>query len=183
YVDVHYYLSLLIFICIYILCVFLSIPIKPFLKMLAGLVFGLFLGFIASLISATIGAMLIFLLIKYSWGETPKSYKNRLLDQFSLLVDKYPIRILIFSRLMPIPFFIPNIAAAILKVKNSIFFFCTLIGIIPMTFIYVWLGTHVNNTVFSDSSNFIDSKLIVAIVVILMMALTPVLLKFRCFYM
>lgn len=49
------------------LTVFFSVPIKPFLKILACLLFGLALGFIVCLFAATLGAMLAFLFIKY-WG-------------------------------------------------------------------------------------------------------------------
>lgn len=69
YVDEDIILACFSYACIYILTVFFSVPIKPFLKILAGLLFGLALGFIVCLFAATCRAMLAFLFIKY-WGET-----------------------------------------------------------------------------------------------------------------
>ncbi len=64
YIDGHIVLASLSYACIYILTVFFSVSIKPFLKILAGLLFGLILGFFICLFSATLGAMLAFLIIK-----------------------------------------------------------------------------------------------------------------------
>ena len=164
YVDRHIVLSCLGYACIYILTVFFSVPIKPFLKILAGLLFGLVLGFIVCLFAATLGAILAFLFIKYNWGETSSNPKYKIVYKFKSLVENHPIIILFVARLLPIPFFVPNILAGILKVKNSIFFFTTLIGIIPVTFIYVWFGVHFKEAVIQgNKENFIDTKFVVAL--------------------
>lgn len=178
YVNSNIIKSIFIYSVIYILTVFFSVPIKPFLKVLAGLLFGLWLGFIVSLFSATIGATLTFLVIKYSWGETTKDSKIKIVSQFKSLVIKHPILVLFVARLIPIPFFIPNVLAAILKVKNSIFFFTTFFGIIPFTFIYVWFGVHFKNAVIKGTvDNFVDDKFILAVSVLTIMALVPFILK------
>ena len=122
YVGKHIILACFSYACIYILTVFFSVPVKPFLKILAGLLFGLALGFIVCLFAATVGAMLVFLFIKYNWGETSTNPKYKIISKFKSLVENYPITILFVARLLPIPFFVPNIFAGILKVKNSIFF-------------------------------------------------------------
>lgn len=179
YVDEHIVIASLSYGIIYILTVFFSVPVKPFLKILAGLLFGLWLGFIVCLFSATIGAMLTFMLIKYNWGEASNNPKYKIVSKFKSLVESYPITILFVSRLLPIPFFVPNILAGVLKVKNSIFFFTTLIGIIPVTFIYVWFGVHAKQYMQqSDMSNFIDSKFILALSILGVLALVPLIFKY-----
>lgn len=178
YVRSNYIFSSIGFAAIYITTVFFSIPVKPLLKMIAGLLFGLWLGFIICLMSATIGAMLAFLFIKYSWGEVSSKPKYRIVSKFKSLVENNPITILFVSRLLPIPFFVPNILAGILKIKNSIFFFTTLIGIVPVTFIYVWFGTHVKKAVIEGSvDNFIDTKFILAISILGILALVPLVFR------
>nr|WP_232223364.1 VTT domain-containing protein [Francisella frigiditurris] len=178
YVKANYIFSALIFASIYIATVFFSIPIKPILKMIAGLLFGLWLGFTVCLISATTGAMLAFLFIKYSWGEVSSKPKYRIVSKFKSLVENNPITILFVSRLLPIPFFVPNILAGILKIKNTIFLFTTLIGIVPVTFIYVWFGTHLEKTVLKGNvDNFIDTKFILAISILGILALVPLLFR------
>ncbi|QIW11104.1 VTT domain-containing protein [Francisella sp. LA112445] len=178
YVIEHIILSSFIYALIYMLTVFFSVPIKPFLKILAGLLFGLYLGFVISLLSATTGAMLTFLIIKYTWGESFSNSKIKVVSKFKSLVIKHPILILFVARLTPIPFFIPNVLAAILKVKNSIFFFTTLLGIIPFTFIYVWFGVHFKDTIAANTSNsFVDYKFVLALSVLGLMSLIPFIFK------
>ena len=177
YVDKDIILACFSYACIYILTVFFSLPIKPFLKILAGLLFGLALGFIVCLFAATVGAMLTFLFIKY-WGKTSTNPKYKIVSKFKSLVENYPITILFVARLLPIPFFVPNILAGILKVKNSIFFFTTLIGIIPVTFIYVWFGVHFKKAVIQGiKENFIDTKFILALAALGVMAFVPIIVK------
>ena len=178
YVDKYLISSLFIFSGIYILAVFFSIPIKPFLKVLASLLFGLWIGFTVSLISATTGAMLAFLFIKYNWGEVSNSDKYKGISRFKSIVENNPILILLIARLVPIPFFIPNILAGIIRVKNSIFFFTTLVGIIPLTFIFVWIGCHFDNSVHANNINsLVDAKFILVIGGLILLALIPLLIK------
>lgn len=178
YVSLHAYTAVFIYICIYVTAVFFSVPIKPFLKIIGGLLFGLWIGFIAVLISATFGAMLVFLCVKYSWGEASTEGKITYISKFKSLVQENPITILLVSRLLPIPFFVPNILAGILKVKNSVFFFTTLIGIIPVTFVYVWIGTRVNGALVADDVyKLVDGKLMFAFVFLVVLAMVPIFIK------
>ncbi|QIV96248.1 putative membrane protein YdjX (TVP38/TMEM64 family) [Allofrancisella inopinata] len=177
YVDLHFTKAIFMFGCIYVLTVFFSIPIKPALKILAGLFFGLWFGFIISLVSATTGGMLAFMFIKYSWGEVSKNPRYKLISKFKGIVESHPITVLFLARLLPIPFFVPNILAGILKVKNSIFFFTTLIGIIPITFIYVWIGTYVSQKLSTHDGSFLDKELIVALSILGILATVPLLIK------
>ena len=178
YVSLHAYTAVFIYMCIYVTAVFFSVPIKPFLKIIGGLLFGLWIGFIAALISATFGAMLVFLCVKYSWDEASTEGKITYISKFKSLVQENPITILLVSRLLPIPFFVPNILAGILKVKNSVFFFTTLIGIIPVTFVYVWIGTRVNGALVADDVyKLIDGKLMFAFVFLVVLAMVPIFIK------
>ena len=174
YVSLHSYKAVFIYMGIYVVAVFFSVPIKPFLKIIGGLLFGLWIGFIAALISATFGAMLVFLCVKYSWGEASAVGKITYISKFKSLVQGNPIAILLASRLLPIPFFVPNILAGILKVKNSVFFFTTLIGIIPVTFVYVWIGTRVNGALVADDIyELIDWRLMLAFGLLAVLAFVP----------
>ena len=178
YISLHAYTAVFIYICIYVTSVFFSVPIKPFLKIIGGLLFGLWIGFIAALISATFGAMLVFLCVKYSWGEASTEGKITYISKFKSLVQENPITILLVSRLLPIPFFVPNILAGILKVKNSVFFFTTLIGIIPVTFVYVWIGTRVNGALVADDVyKLVDGKLMFAFVFLVVLAMVAIFIK------
>ncbi|WP_245313680.1 TVP38/TMEM64 family protein [Allofrancisella frigidaquae] len=176
YVDLHFTKAIFMFGCIYVLTVFFSIPIKPALKMLAGLFFGLFFGFCVSIVSATTGGMLAFMFIKYNWGEVSNSSKYKLMSRFKDMVESHPIMVLFLARLLPIPFFVPNILAGILKVKNSIFFFTTLLGIVPITFIYVWIGTNFSQKL-TNNESFLDKELVLALSILAVLTVVPFIVK------
>ncbi|MDE4971884.1 DedA family protein, partial [Francisella tularensis subsp. holarctica] len=94
YVDSHISLPCIRYACVYILTLYFSLPVKPFLKILSGILFVFVLGFIVCLFAATIGAMLAFLFIKYIWGEASTNPKYKIISIFKSLVEKHPITIL-----------------------------------------------------------------------------------------
>jgi len=180
YVSLHAWKAIFIYMSIYVIAVFFSVPIKPFMKIMGGLLFGLWTGFIAALISATCGAMLVFLCVKYSWGEPSAEGKITYISKFKSLIGNNPITTLLISRLLPIPFFIPNILAGILRIKTSIFFFTTLIGIIPVTFVYVWIGTRVGKALaVDDIYKLVDWRLMLAFGFLAVLALVPLFIRKR----
>ncbi|QLE79796.1 VTT domain-containing protein [Francisella sp. Scap27] len=175
YSKLNYIKALFIYIFLYISAVFFSIPIKPFLKIIGGLIFGLWIGFISALFSATTGAMLVFLCVKYGWGRSVDSGKVNYYSKFKILVQNHPVSTLLASRLLPLPFFIPNILAGILQIKSRVFFLTTLVGIIPVTFVYVWLGTHLGKSLSREITNFIDYKFVLALGLLGLLALLPLI--------
>ena len=176
YVSLNAYKAVFIYAGLYVTAVFFSVPIKPFLKIIGGLLFGLWVGFLTALVSATLGAMLVFLCVKYSWGEDSTKGKVTYISKFKSLIQNNPISILLVARLLPIPFFIPNILAGILKIKTSVFFFTTLIGIIPVTFVYIWIGTRISKALVADNIyELIDWKLMSAFMFLAVLALLPLI--------
>ncbi len=182
FVHDSYGLSVVLLIFIYIVSVFFSIPIKPLLKIVAGLFFGLCYGVALSLFSATVGATLIFLFLKYLWGVDENGSKYRLISRFKSIFETSPFLFLTLSRLLPIPFFVPNILAAILNVRNVVFIASTFIGIIPMTVLYVWLGSsfavYIQSTDKVDINSLLSSQSSLIVILISLLTSFALLLKF-----
>lgn len=128
---------------IYIVACVLFLPGSA-LTLAAGFAFGLFWGYIAVTVGSVIGATVAFLLGRYlarDWVEA-KIANN---DRFRALdnaVQKHGFRIVLLTRLSPaFPFNALNYAFGLTKVSLRDYFLGSLLGMIPGTLLYVYLGT------------------------------------------
>lgn len=136
--------SIIIFSLIYILATILFLPGTPF-TLAGGFVFGPLRGTIVVILSATLGAFLAFLIGRFFTrdfvsGLIKKRFKK--LREYDTKLEEHGFLTIIFLRLVPLfPFNGLNYALALTKIKKKDYFLGTLIGIIPGTFSYVYIGS------------------------------------------
>lgn len=134
-------LAIAIYMAVYTLAVAISLPGALFLSLTGGFLFGTWVGGSATWISATIGATIVFLSARYAFGDALRDRAGPWLQRLEAGFNRNAFNYLIALRLFPgAPFFIVNLAPAFLGVKLRDFFFATLIGIIPGTFVYAAVG-------------------------------------------
>lgn len=141
-------LSLLAYVATYAAAVALSVPGALILTLSGGLMFGWLLGGTAAVIGASIGAILLFLIARSAFGEALRAKAGpalgRLVEGFRTDALSY----LLFLRLVPaVPFFIVNIAAALLGVPLRTYVIGTVFGIIPATFAFASIGAGLDSVV------------------------------------
>jgi uncharacterized membrane protein YdjX (TVP38/TMEM64 family) len=141
FIGGHSVVAVGVFILIYITVVALSIPGSVFLTISGGILFGTLLGGAATMVGATIGATIIFLIARSACGEgiarRAGPLATKIADGFCADAFSY----LLFLRLVPaFPFFLVNLAAALVGVRVRTFILATAIGIIPATFAFAFLG-------------------------------------------
>ncbi|MEL6373093.1 MAG: VTT domain-containing protein [Pseudomonadota bacterium] len=192
-------LSLLIYAGIYIAVTALSLPGALALTLAGGLLFGWQIGAPVTILAATLGASLIFLIAKSSVGDSLAAKAGPAVAKLRAGFQEDAFSYLLFLRLVPaFPFFIVNIAPALLGVKLRTFFFGTLLGIIPgstaFSFAASQLGTVIektnadhaacvaqkgeaNCTYSIDTSALVSKEIIFAFAAIGVVALIPVVLK------
>ena len=142
FTEQHYLMSVLIFMCAYIFVVAFSIPGATIMTLLGGFLFGVVFGGIWVVLSASIGATITFLAVRGAFANTLSQNASGSIAKMRDGFQKNAFNYLLFLRLLPIfPFFIINIAAGVLGVSLRHFFIGTLIGIIPGTFSYAWVGS------------------------------------------
>jgi len=138
----HFWLSSLIFIITYMIVVAFSIPGATIMTLLGGFLFGLLPGVVWVILGATIGSYLVFLAVKTALGETLKTKASGSIEKLRNGFEHNAFNYLLTLRLIPIfPFFVINIACGALSIRSATFFWATLIGIIPSSLIYTWVGT------------------------------------------
>ena len=143
----HPYEFMIAYVVIYVVLISLCIPGTILLDLIAGFVFGSIFGSIIVILSYAVGSLLNFLLVRFF-------FKDMLADRFAkfaaiihgsgdygLLINLIGLRLIAV-----IPFWILNIAAALLNVRLSTFLISTIIGIIPSSIIYAVIGAGVHDT-------------------------------------
>lgn len=130
-----------IFIVVYVLQTALSLPGAAVLSLAAGAIFGAVMGTIYTNIAATTGATLAFLVSRYLFRDIILNKFGPRLEKMNTELDARGLNYLLFLRLVPLfPFFLINLGAGLTKLPLRTFFFGTLIGIIPGSFVFCNAG-------------------------------------------
>lgn len=155
FIDAHSAAAVVTYILIYIAVVALSIPGAIFLTISGGIVFGTLLGGLAALVGATIGATFVFLIARGACGKGlvrragPLAVK--IADGFRANAFSY----LLFLRLVPaFPFFLVNLAAALVGVTLRTFIIATAIGIVPATFAFAFFGDGLDSALAAQAASY-----------------------------
>jgi uncharacterized membrane protein YdjX (TVP38/TMEM64 family) len=144
----HQTLSLLVYCLSYICMTALSLPGGLVLTVSGGLLFGCLLGGTAAVISATAGATLLFLVARGALGETFTAKAGPWLGKLREGFRADALSYLLFLRLVPaFPFWLVNIAAAILGVPLKTYVVATFLGIIPATFAFAAAGAGLDSVI------------------------------------
>ena len=171
----NYILSVLMFICLYILMVALSIPGATLLTLSAGFLFG-FIGILYVNMAATIGAAAAFVAARYLLGEwVQRRYADRL-AAFNREIDENGYNYLLTLRFIPLfPFFLINIFAGFTRIPLVVFVWTTSVGIIPGSFVYIFAGTQLGSI--RSLADVISWKILLAFVLLGAFAVMPVIIK------
>ena len=110
--------------------------------LLAGFIFGKWLGTIILVLGLSVGATILYIFGNYFLKEI---IKEKFLNRFKNLEIKFKksefIFLLVYRFVGGIPFAIANVLPCLFDVKISNFFWSTLIGIVPSTFLIVSIGS------------------------------------------
>jgi len=148
FVADHYVAALASLFAIYAVVVALSVPCGLALTMTAGLLFGPVVGGLVSALAATLGATAIFLAARSSIGEGLRAKAGPRLERLACGFCRDAFNYVLFLRLVPIaPFWLVNLAPAILGVPTRAYVLATAIGILPATFVFAALGSGLDSVV------------------------------------
>lgn len=129
------------FVAFYALITWLAIPGSLWITIGGGFLFGLPGGVAATSVGATLGATALFLSARYLFADALRRRASGFLQRFEDGFRRNAISYLLTIRFAPIvPFFIANIAPALLGVRLSTFAATTFLGILPGVAAYSWIG-------------------------------------------
>jgi uncharacterized membrane protein YdjX (TVP38/TMEM64 family) len=143
----NFFLISLVFFIFTIIWVFLLGFGSPIL-LLSGFIFGKWVGTTYAALSLSIGATLLYIFANYFLKDL---VEEKFSKRFSNLNEKFKknefMFFLIYRFVGGIPFFISNILPTIFNVKLKNFFFGSIIGLSPLTFVGVSLGAGLNEII------------------------------------
>lgn len=154
-VDANLALALIAYMGLYVAVVALSLPGGALLTITGGFLFGWLAGGLATVVAATLGATLIFLVARTSLGETLAERAGPRLKKLSEGFRKDALNYLLFLRLVPaFPFWLVNLAPALLGVSLPVYVLGTFLGIIPGTFAFAFLGAGLDSLIEAQRAAF-----------------------------
>lgn len=147
-VDANRLLALAAFMGAYAGAVALSLPGAALLTIAGGLLFGWLAGAIAAVFAATLGASLLFLVARTALGDILAARAGGAMDRLRKGFQEDAFAYLLFLRLVPaFPFWLVNLAPALLGVRAPVFMAATFVGIIPGTFAFALVGAGLDSII------------------------------------
>ncbi|XQY92946.1 TVP38/TMEM64 family protein [Metabacillus sp. HB246100] len=140
------------------------------LSLAGGLAFGPLYGTLLTITGATLGAYLSFLVSRKIGGKWVEKKSGERMERIKKILEKNGLLAILLLRLIPLfPFDLISYAAGLSKIKGWHFILGTLIGIIPGTFAYNFLGA-------STTSNSMVT-IVGAVIIFLLVMMIPALFK------
>lgn len=192
-------LAVAVYAVVYAVAVALSLPGGALLTILGGFLFGWLYGGGIAVVAATAGATGVFLIARSSLGETLAERAGPRLEKLRAGFSRDALSYLLFLRLVPaFPFWLVNLAPALLGMRLAPYVVGTFLGIIPGTFAFAFAGAGLDSVIaaqqeayqacldsgtgqaceFSlDAGSLLTEEIVIAFVALGIVALLPVVLK------
>lgn len=147
------------FAVLYILAVVSSLPVATFLTLAGASLFGTAIAFPVTLLSATAGACIVLIAARKLLYDVSMRRLGPWFERLSREFRADAASYLLLLRLAPVfPFFVVNLAAAVLGARLTTFAWTSLIGMLPGTLAYVLIGAGLRETFATESRRLADCR-------------------------
>jgi len=154
-VKMHPFEAPFVFIGVYFLAVLISIPGASFLSLLGGFLFQQPMAFFYVLIGASTGSIGLFFAAKTALGDYFEKKAKGKLKKMSKGFRKNAVSYMLFLRFVPLfPFWLVNIAPALFNVRFMPYFWTTVVGICPGSYVFTVAGKGLSVIFESKEFNF-----------------------------
>jgi len=154
FVASHAVAAVAAYIALYIAVVGLSIPAAVFLTVTGGFLFGTVTGALAAIIGSSAGATLVFCIARSAVGERIASRAGPFAEKFAQGFRADAFSYLLFLRLVPVPFWLVNLAPALFNVSLRTFVAATVLGVVPATFAFAFFGAGLDGILAAQEISF-----------------------------
>jgi len=145
--------SALMYVAAYIAVVAFSLPGGAVMTLSGGLLFGAFIGACLAVLGATIGAAVLFLLARSAFAPLVAGRAEGLLGPLRAGLARDGFFYLLSLRLVPVfPFWLLNLAPALLGMRFAPYLAATFLGIIPGTLVFAGIGAGLDEVFLSGAS-------------------------------
>lgn len=184
------------YVMVYTAMVALSVPGAFLVTIAGGFLFGWLLGAALTAVAATAGATLVFLAARSTLGEALRARAGPALQKLSEGFRADAFHYLLFLRLVPLfPFWLVNLAPAVLGIPLRTFVIGTLLGILPGTIAFSVAGAGLDSVITAqmqanpgcvpgqdcmsaiDPASLVTPEILCAFAALGLLALVPVAIK------
>ena len=182
FVDRHRVLAILLYGAGYTVAVAFSFPGASILTIAGGFLLGLTTGTLATVVGATLGATGVFLAARLAFGDLLRKKAGNAILKMEAGFQENAFHYLLVLRLIPVfPFWIVNLAPALLKVPLRTYITATFLGIAPGTFVYPSIGNGLG-AIFDrgetpDLGIIFEPAILIPITGLALLALLPIAIK------
>ncbi|MDE8346039.1 MAG: VTT domain-containing protein [Acidocella sp.] len=135
------------FIGIYLVAVALSLPVGLWLSLLSGLLFGTVLGGVVTVLGASLGAIALFLLARGLLAPFLTARFGRQIAKLQPGLVRDGFACLLAMRLLPVfPFWLVNLAPALIGMRLGTYAAATVLGMLPTSFVLNAVGAGLGKT-------------------------------------
>jgi uncharacterized membrane protein YdjX (TVP38/TMEM64 family) len=176
--------SAALFVAAYIATAALSLPHAALLSVTGGLLFGTVLGCALTVTGATIGASILLVVIRSAFGQTLDRHRDRVPEQIQIRLARDGFSYLLALRLVPLfPFWIVNLAAAVVGIRLAVFVPATLLGVVPTSFVLSSIGSGIGGILEAgrtpDLTVLFSARILLPMLALALLSLLPTLLRRR----
>lgn len=153
FVEARPVVAVLAYAAVYVATVALSLPGALPLTLIGGFLFGTVLGTAVTVAAATSGAMLLFLAARTAFADDLRRRAGPWLASLRRGFEENAASYLLFLRLVPVfPFWLVNLAPALLGVRPGVFALTTFVGILPGTLAFTQVGAGLDSVVAAQTA-------------------------------
>jgi len=182
WVDEYGVLFAAAYMIVYAAVVALSLPAGSVLTVAGGFCFGTVLGTVYTVAGATAGATALFLIATTALGDSLRERAGPAVRKMRAGFQENAFHYLMFLRLVPaFPFWLVNLAPALLGVPLRTYVIATVIGIVPGTFVLALAGAGLGS-VLDQGGTFTPASVLTPQIIggltgLALLALVPVIVK------
>ena len=130
------------FVCVYSVLIYISLPVGVWMTLAGGFMFGTFAGGLFSLVGATFGSIVFFYIARHILLDVLRTKYAAAIVKMDAGFKKTQLSYMLVLRLIPLfPFWLVNLAPALLNVSPNAYIAGTLFGMIPGAFVYASVGS------------------------------------------
>lgn len=184
FVALHPFLTPLLFILLYIVVIVLLLPGAIFLSLVSGYLFSQPWSTLYVIVAASGGAILLFLATRTAFVEVlRKKTTGPFFKKMKKTFQKNKLYYLLFVRFFPLfPFGLMNLVPAFFPVSLSTFTWTTLVGIIPIAFIFTEAGAGIEEILDTEKAVswdlLLNMHMEIALVSLAIFSLLPLIIKY-----
>jgi uncharacterized membrane protein YdjX (TVP38/TMEM64 family) len=184
WVRTHPFASAGIYLVAYTITAALSLPHAALLTVAGGMLFGPLLGGALTVVGATLGASILLAIVRSAFAQVLDRHLHQVPEAVRDRLATDGLSYLLALRLVPLfPFWVVNLAAAVVGIRLAVFVPATLIGIAPASFIFSSIGANVGTLLAEGKtpnlSVLLSSGILLPLVGLAVLSLLPALFRRR----